>query len=457
MRWLEKLNFALAVLLATAALVMASLWVMGAPRVDSNARAPISRRLPAPPFAQDAAAYTAVGEPLIQVELKPVEIQLPDLRRYLQYLGRNLRPDINPDAPLLQLTLRGNEDIYSTAPGEPVYLRYQKTERTGIYLFSDKNEPTSLWVTVTAVPGEREEAEVHVHMRDVQGNPITEPSKFAEFRLGIAKGGGGRGKWSLGDLRVDPSLLARQRARWYGQDRFMQVHGGDEFAFTRGKERVDFGEGESAYAVYLGIGDALIWKDDRWMSATPGPETRSYPLMQMLKINGKLMNLSLWDGEGENFVKLNLVLSRSPTTPSRVFSSLRFLGTKTRSQAIVQVGDERQVLSRNDWLLLTKDGWKVLKTVEDVEDYVYRRQVGDLFVFDEIARYEGKQVLKGHVFNTTRTEMQYVYLPLQTGEAIVPAIILNQDESESEAPQEKEEPASQTQENQSLEPENPSP
>ncbi|MCP5507977.1 MAG: hypothetical protein H7A37_06730 [Chlamydiales bacterium] len=46
----------------------------------------------------------------------------------------------------------------------------------------------------------------------------------------------------LGKWRVDGTLLARQRARWYGPDMFLKRHGGDEFKDVSGKRRIDFGE-----------------------------------------------------------------------------------------------------------------------------------------------------------------------------------------------------------------------
>jgi hypothetical protein len=71
------------------------------------------------------------------------------------------------------------------------------------------------------------------------------------------------------------------------------------------------------------------------------------------------------------------------------------------------------LLSPKDWLLFINNTWVKLQTPDEIDAYVNRKAVGTLFVIDDIVREDGKQALMGTLFNSTRTEMLPVEIPLQ--------------------------------------------
>ena len=71
------------------------------------------------------------------------------------------------------------------------------------------------------------------------------------------------------------------------------------------------------------------------------------------------------------------------------------------------------MLSPQDWLLQIDSGWKKLTTPEEIDAYVDRKISGPLFVFDGIEKREDKQFLLGTLFNSTRTDMQAIEIPMQ--------------------------------------------
>ena len=75
---------------------------------------------------------------------------------------------------------------------------------------------------------------------------LKEPKEHAEFTLPEKEFArlSSLATWELGKWRVDGTLLARQKSRWYGVDKFIERHGGDEYKDKKGKQRIDFGEGE---------------------------------------------------------------------------------------------------------------------------------------------------------------------------------------------------------------------
>jgi hypothetical protein len=372
---------------------------------------PPKTALPKRAFALPKESYDAVGEPLLTLQFAPMSLQLPDLKRYLIYYGKNGRPDALAEKPLLHFAFTGNKVISSVIPGERLYVSYDRKLNPPQYIFSLGNTESSLWIEATA---EDNEAHVKVAMKGEHGEIIREPENNASFNLPekeYVRFGGT--PWEIGKNRVDATLLARQKARWYGPDVFLGKHGGKEYADKIGKQRVDFGEGEEIYSLYVGLNDALVWDKDRWKVVKPGTESLGKPLLVVKKIEERLMSLELWDPEGKGKITLNLLKSSETQVPSSIQQNFKFVGARTRSQFVFEIGGERMLLSPHDWLLSTKDGWIKLKTPEEIDQYVERKTTGALFVFDGVERKEDHMSLMGTLYNASRTDMQPVEIPLQ--------------------------------------------
>ena len=367
--------------------------------------------IPKGAFARSTQEYEAIGAPALSLAFSPLSAQLPDLRRHLIYYGKNGRPDESEEKPALFFAFTGNKTPTLVFPGERLYLFYDKKQSPPQYLFSPNNATTSIWIE--AVP-QGNQARVKVFMTGEGGQLIEEPEAYADFTLPekeFMRFGGTA--WELGKWKVDGTLLARQKARWYGTDKFLERHGGEEYQELISKQRIDFGEGDEIYSIYVGAGNCLIWKDGRWETVKIGKDSLQYPLMCAKKIDDRIMNLELWDAEGKGKVVLNLVKMNEPWMAQNLEQNFKFIGARTRSQFVFEIKGERMILKPHDWLLLTDSGWKKLKTPQQIDDYVDRKTVGPLFVFDRVERKEDRQVIIGTLFNAARTEMVTFELTLQ--------------------------------------------
>lgn len=367
--------------------------------------------IPQGSFARSPQEYQAIGAPALSLAFSPLSIQLPDLRRYLIYYGKNGRPDAKDERPTLYFSFTGNKTPTSLFPGERLYLLYDKTAVPNQYVFSPNNRPTPIWIEATA---QGNQGLVKVAMKSESGQVIREPAAYAEFSLPekeFVRFGGV--PWELGKWRVDGTLLARQKARWFGLDKFLERHGGEEYQEIVNKQRIDFGEGDDIYSVYVGQGDCLIWDDGHWQNVKVGEASLKYILMCIKKIDERVMNLELWDVDGKGKITLNLVKANEAWLPQNLEQNFKFVGARTRSQFVFEISRERMLLSPHDWLLLTDSGWKKLSTPQQIDDYVERRTIGPLFVFDQVERKEDRQVILGTLFNAARTEMVSIELPFQ--------------------------------------------
>lgn len=403
--------FAGVVVLALGAMI---LWLRQPEVIASLDSVRKSSQLPAGNFVQTAEAYAAIGEPVLALQTAPPTLQLPDLRQQLIYYGKNGRPDAKSEHTFMHFSFTGQKNIVSTLPSERLYLIYDRKSTPPRYNFSPKNQETSLWIEANP---QDNEALVRVCMCNDQGEIIAEPENHSHFKLPEKEFIRYAGmSWELGTWKVDGTLLARQRARWFGPDRFLERHGGDEYKEMAGKSRIDFGEGDEIYSVFVGINDCLIWDDNRWKVVQPGAASLGHPLLVVRKSDDRLMTFELWDVEGKGKVTLNLIKSSEPWMAHHaqtIQHLFKFVGARTRTQYVFEVNQERMVISPSDWLLLTQEGWKKLAKADEIDDYVKRKLSGVLFVFEGLARKEDKQVMLGTLYNTSRTDFQTIELPLQ--------------------------------------------
>jgi hypothetical protein len=418
-QWLSWVNSLLVGLIALFVLGAGVYWLKRPSTIENIDPQTRNNGLPKSAFELPLPVYEQMGNGLLDLQQAPPSLQVPDLKQQLVYYGKNGRPDAQTKYTLLHFSLTGNKTVVSTPPGQPLYLIYDRKSSPGRYVFSPNNEKTSLWIE--AIPTEGAEAQIKVTLENDKGEKITEPESSSQFRLPEKEFIRYAGTtWELGPFRVDGTLLARQKARWYGVDRFLERHGGDDYQQIAGRQRIDFGENDDIYSVFVKIGDALIWDpaQNRWKVVTPGEESLGHPLLSVKKIEDRLMTFELWDVEGKGKVLLNLLKSTEPWTiqnTQNLQPMFKFLGSRTRTQSIFEINRERVVLSPSDWLLLTPKGWKKLTTEEDIDNYVKRKISGTLFVFEGMVRKDERQVMTGTLYSPTRNDFQTVELALQVG------------------------------------------
>lgn len=416
---LVSINFALIAMVSCLTLLALGFIFLSPNEIEVVDTATFKGSMPKNAFAVSKKSYDAIAEPFLALKYHPLTSQLPDLKKALVFYGKNGRPDAMLTKPHLHFSFTGNKTITAGFPEERLYLHYNKEASQPHYAFSKDNQKTSLWIEADI---QDEDAIVKVFMENEYGEIVQEPGNLARFNLKAVTqskfGGATDEAQEIGGYRIDGSLLARQKAKWFGYDRFLEKHGGEEFLSCAGKHRVDFGDPNSRYSVFVAAGDCLIHEANRWKVISPGTESLSNHLLVVKKIDDRIMNFELWDVEGKNKIVLNIIKAHESNKNQVFDNTFKFVGARTRSQFVFEIDDERVLLRPKDWLVLTDDGWKKLTTPEEIDDYVEHKLAGPLFVFDGIVKKEDGQVFYGTMFNAARTEMQAIELPItQSGSA----------------------------------------
>jgi hypothetical protein len=127
---------------------------------------PKPKVLPQSAFRPEKLSYDAIGTDLFTLNYTPPKMQLPDLRKLLTYYGPNGRPDANLDSKAVHFGLANNHEQGAMAPGDRLYLLYDRTQHPPRYTFSPGNSPTTLWIEIEP---EDESASVSVYMVNEEG------------------------------------------------------------------------------------------------------------------------------------------------------------------------------------------------------------------------------------------------------------------------------------------------
>lgn len=408
--WLKTLNILLAGLSAFVLVLALFLSFTRSTTIEKPDVSAIKRPLPSRSFVQASDCYRFTEKTFLKLAFNPAAMQLPDLRAKLIYYGRNSRPDSAQEETVFHFDFQGANNPQAVRIGKPIYLCYDPTKKPCGYSFSPENKETSLWFT--AEPSGKG-ATVSLKMKGERGL-ITSPDNYAQFDLDEKERPRfGGPPWQMGKWRVDGSLFARQRARWYGKDQFLEEFGGDEYAYLKEKQRIDFAaEGEDPYSVYVGNGDMFVWENNKWEPIVEGVKSVGKPLLFINKIEERIMSCELWDPDGKQKIRLNLLRSMESWLPQNLEKQFRFVGAHTRSQYAFEVNKQRMILAPDDWLLHTVEGWIKLDTIDHIDQFVNRKLSGTLFVFEGIGADGAQQVIEGRMFNTSRTEGKEMKIPI---------------------------------------------
>src|SRR5437016_6936935 len=112
-KWLTAINFGVGIaILACFLLGLLFLFVRPSSISISDIPPPKSM-LPKRAFTQPKEAYESIGPPFLSLQFSPMSMQLPDLKRYLIYYGRNGRPDAVMENALLHFAFTGNKTVSS--------------------------------------------------------------------------------------------------------------------------------------------------------------------------------------------------------------------------------------------------------------------------------------------------------------------------------------------------------
>jgi hypothetical protein len=341
--------------------------------------------------------------PILQLDFSPIQLNVPNLQPYLFFHGRNMREDAPKNPPELFFSLSPSKEVMPSRSGEKTYLVREGNE----FRFSPKNQPTSLWFVPTLKGAD---VVLNVTVQNEDGSISQQPKSYSELLLKERPIPLPQPGWSIGAFRADQTLLMRQGAKWAGRDLFLEMHGGDEYQFARGKERILFKNDEGQYDLYFEPGAQFVFDSDHWREVKKGEDVRGQPILKVAKVDEKLITLELYSASGAQKFLYSLI-KQPDLRPILNQSEFVYVGARTKVHSLFKVSGKREIVGVGDWLIRSSEGWMKIKSAKEIDRYIEGLLEGPLLVIDGIEEQNGQKGFKGTLLSVKRSQAVDVFLP----------------------------------------------
>lgn len=264
-----------------------------------------------------------------------------------------------------------------------LYLTEGKDEKL---LFS--SEPSLFWIE--AVEGKRKRSiETTVWVK----RSLEEAAEQVEVFSSPLE----RAKWE--ELAHSLPIQKLRQLHWVGSDRLLR-----SLAKEAPQERfIDPSLPEGGLC--LSPRDWLVFNGERWEKKEDLPPGEIAPIAHIEEVR-EVLYFGVW--EGENYFQL--AFAPLPLPPARLQPAELFSNLRIRSDQQVSCMLEKQwlVLRTGDWVCKREGKWKVLRKKEDREALQRGEIQGELFLFEQIETRQGQKVMRGTLFDVSRTHAVHV-------------------------------------------------
>lgn len=378
-------------------------WRVFSTQRDEHAlpNAPTSKKVPE---TSRVVHYEKIGEGALKVSSELKSFPLPDLKREMRFLGKNTRPDATIYDLLIHIGLKESGQSLKVVSGQKLYLTYVEGEKPYLQFSS---EPTPLWIMPHLSEMGETLVELGVRLLTENNEKLVDEKKTFEIEDLLQKEAPAKK-----DRFFEEAVTFLEQAKWWRPDTLFEAYGGKEYQALKGHERLELSYEGKPNVVHVKQNDILVWEKGRWKLSQTGKKSRGLPLARLKRLTPEKMEWELWSSDGLEMTELTHHKERELSSNFRleeVFSRIR---QRTASRISCRIGNKATILKAGDWILHTPSGWRVLKSLREIEDVLAFQVKGELFVFDGIEKKEGKPVFSGTLFDSMRTSRQNVQIPL---------------------------------------------
>lgn len=311
--------------------------------------------------------YASIGEGPLALGGHKTPCPVKGLPEEVTILGINNRPDApREDVPLL-MGLKSTQQNKMVMTGQVIRLA---ETAPGVFSFSDEG-------SIQLVPYLLDKKMVSC---EVEGGSFT--LKPASSR-------------SVEDLDY---MAVFQKAEVHSPDLLLRNYGGHEYEGLAEKVQLDFG----GNVCFVKEGDRLVWDGQMWQEGSG----HDVPVAEIRAATSSGVEVEVWDETGFRDSTFAVPAKALPRTFLKLEETLTSLRPKASREITCLLGKRRVVLKAGDWWLKTATGFKNIRRLQDIEDVLYHRLQGELFIFDEVTSEKGKMVVRGTYFDPTHTQVQ---------------------------------------------------
>jgi hypothetical protein len=342
-----------------------------------------------------APSYEGIGKGALALSPSYSSSFSPNLAGEILILAKNSRPDVKSREAYLLVGLKSSRTEKIVLNGQPLFLKCQTKENGACTRFDFSEESTPLWVKPLMLDSGEVLVEVGKKDADLK-------EEKAQFTLQDSSG--------TGFQKEEPLYFkSLKEAKSWGSDLLIQRYGGEEYRAIKNKQKIEFPTLSSV--CFVQAGDYLVWDEGRWRVTPLEKVGPAAPLAYVKSISGREIELEAWDETGYHRMQTKLMQQAPQRLVVKSENMPTSIRLRTGSQIACSLGKRRALLKEGDWVLKTATGWRILRNVEDIEDFLEHRLKGELLIFDNLEKQEGKVVLNGQLFDEMRTQSTPISLP----------------------------------------------
>lgn len=318
----------------------------------------------------------------------------------LLLIAYNCRPDTDPREAKILMSLKNGKQQLTLSNGHLLYL---KESEQGKGLQTSDNA-TGLWVKPLLLDNGTVLVEAGRKLTSKEGNSVEEKGQFI-----VAQQGGIPPHYNPSRQNFAEQI---KFARGFAEDLLIQKYGGREYSAWKGKTTLLLTAGTKTYACFVSVGELLQFDEGEWHVTALEDVNGDRPLARIKSASAKAIEIDVWDETGFYPLQVKIEAEHPPRLqlkPEAMPSAIRL---RSSAQLSCAFGKRRVILKQGDWLLKTEGGWRNLRRAEEIEQYLNHRLRGELLIFDGIEKEQGRSVMKGHLFDETRTQVQPLSLPI---------------------------------------------
>ena len=326
--------------------------------------------------------------------------RLINLEKEVLFLGINSRPDAIDFKSEAYIFFHDESEMVKLSKGSKLFLAF--TKDGGLKL--EKNE-TPLWIELKTIEKESASIELGVSLKKVGSGVFFEGKQKI-----ILKEKGKPFQTSSSDYKALNQALSS--AKWWGPDQLFQVYGGQAFEAFKALERIECSIGGQRLNIHVQEGDHFYWDGGGFLKQYPEGTEKPLPACLLRSIHFDKMEWVIWDETGLKQEVVTLKKERPQIAGLQLEKILTRMRLRTTSSVSCQLNHQTLLLKKGDWLFKTGSGWKILKTLKEIDEVLNFQLEGDLFVFDGIEKISNIPFFLGTLFDKARTTMQKVKFSL---------------------------------------------
>lgn len=342
---------------------------------------------------------TAIGKGALSLSSEIHSFPFPDLSRDVLFLAKNTRPDATADQMKLDMGLRGNPMPKRVPPHQRLYLSYDEEQLNFSKL------PTPLWIEPIITQQGDLRLKMGIELTNSEGQKLL--NEVREFK--VTTNWKTKKPQEVSDPALKQGVHVVEQGKWWGPDKLFEEYGGEEYQRFAGYQRFEIEKSQGKEVLFLREGDLFIWKEGQWL---PTDQSQGHPLAKVTQITPYKLEWCFWDCEGMESVMLSFKREKESPIALRIEDVFTKLRKRTSSRISCRIDNRAKILKEGDWLVHTSTGWHTVKHYYEVEALLNLEILGDLFIFDGIQTVDGKEIFTGSLFNSMRTEMKPIRLPL---------------------------------------------